>query len=695
MYHQPQYPNHGWPPNPTCDPPAGKPPKHRPASVAPRLHSARAMPRSDRRLATSLLPRLCPVLFLCNLGCPPPTEPPLLASTTDGETTGEPVPDSPTSGTTTPTLDDIRDHGDSGDSDGTGPELTDPEGPPDAPILSLTYSPIKQFEFTWTPVPGAVYYEVSERLDPDTSDWTQLGLDLPAPPLSWSMPLHLRADARYSLRACNKHGCRSSPPVPVDHPIVSAVGYFKASNAGKGDAFGEHVVISADGDTLVVGATLEDSGSHDINGNQELDISPDSGAVYVFVRDGDAWKQQAYLKASNVGSGDYFGRLAVSADGDTIAVGAVGEDSAGHGVGGEPSNNAMEDAGAVYIFARKAGLWSQQAYIKAPNPDKYDHFGASLALSTDGDLLIVGAPDEDSAATGIDGDPWNDDADNSGAVHVYRRADESWSYDAYIKASNTGTGDNFGSSVAISANASTLVVGAPHESSGSAGVDGDQADDSAISSGAVYVFTSIDGAWQQQAYLKPAHPTPSAGFGASLALSSIGDTLAVGARGESSASTEIDGDPANTDAERSGAAFVFTRAGGAWKQQAYIKAPNGDAHDLFGASVALSASGDMLAVGARGEDGGGSGVTADLSNKSMPGSGAAYIFTRSAEQWSHRRYIKATIPDSDDWFGEALSLTGDGTTLVVGAPLERSLAAGIGGLQTDNSGHLVGAVYMY
>ena len=134
-----------------------------------------------------------------------------------------------------------------------------------------------------------------------------------------------------------------------------------------------------------------------------IQSATDSGAVYVFTRDAAAaFAQQAYIKASNTNAGDEFG-VRVVLSGDTLVVGAHREDSAATGIDGNQSDNSAPDAGAVYVFTRDAaGVWSQQAYIKASNADAGDWFGRTIALS--GDTLVVGAHRETSAATGIDGD---------------------------------------------------------------------------------------------------------------------------------------------------------------------------------------------------------------------------------------------------------------------------------------------------
>ncbi len=139
----------------------------------------------------------------------------------------------------------------------------------------------------------------------------------------------------------------------------------------------------------------------------------------------------------------------------------------------------------VTVTRQSAAVFAQDAYVKASNTDVTDRFGAVVALS--GDTLAVGAFLEDSAATGIDGDQSDNNASSAGAVYVFTRDGAgAWSQQAYIKASNTHAGDRFGWSVALSDN--TLAISATEEDSTATGIDGDQSDNNADQSGAVYVF---------------------------------------------------------------------------------------------------------------------------------------------------------------------------------------------------------------
>ncbi len=311
--------------------------------------------------------------------------------------------------------------------------------------------------------------------------------------------------------------------------------YLKASNTDRGDWFGGSVAIS--GNTIVVGAYQEDSNG--VNGNQQNNNAEDAGAAYVFTRDGQGnWSQQAYLKASNTDRGDWFG-CSVAISGDAIVVGAS-----------EKANRA----GAAYVFTRDGqGNWSQQAYLKASNADVYDQFGDSVAIS--GDTIVVGAYQEASSATGVNGNQQNNSASEAGAAYVFTRDSQgNWSQQAHLKASNTDAHDYFGESVAISGD--TIVVGASAEASNATGVNGEQHDNSKYWAGAAYVFTRDDqGNWSQQAYLKASNTDERDKFGDSVTIS--GDTIVVGAWGESSSATGVNNGQDNNNATWAGAAYVY------------------------------------------------------------------------------------------------------------------------------------------
>jgi hypothetical protein len=165
-------------------------------------------------------------------------------------------------------------------------------------------------------------------------------------------------------------------------------------------------------------------------------------------------------------------------------VGAPLEASAATGVNGNEADNTAPSAGAVYVFTRTAGAWSQQAYLKASNAGANKVFGGQVALL--GDVIAVASRLEDSNATGINGDQGNSDAPDSGAVYLFTGSGGVWTQKAYLKASNSDAGDRFGK-VALSGD--SLAVGAIHEDSNATGMNGNEADNSALDSGAVYFFS--------------------------------------------------------------------------------------------------------------------------------------------------------------------------------------------------------------
>jgi hypothetical protein len=467
-------------------------------------------------------------------------------------------------------------------------------------------------------------------------------------------------------------------PLTID-PIAQQA-YLKGADTTAGDNFGAEVAIS--GDTLVVTAPR--------HGEDPITFST-LGAVYVFTRSAGVWSEQARLIGSNTEGGDGFGAT-VAISGDTVVVGASNEASAATGVNGDQTDNSVPGVGAAYVFTRVAGVWSQQAYLKASNTPEMpqfgrtDQFGHSVAVS--GDTIVVGAIGEGSAAIGVNGDQTDNSVPGAGAAYVFFRSGGVWSQQAYLKASNTEEGDDFGENVAISDD--TVVVAADEEDSNATGVNGDQANNDAPSAGAAYVFIRSGGVWSQQAFLKASNTEAADRFGeASIAVS--GDTIVVSAWDEDSNATGVNGDQANNDAPSAGAAYVFVRNAGTWSQQAYLKASNADANDTFGESVAIS--GDAIVIGTSEEGSIATGINGNQTDNSVDDAGAAYLFTRNAGVWSQRAYLKASNTNEDDQFGSSVAISDN--TVVSGAPDEDSAATGVNGNQADNSASQAGAAYVF
>ena len=203
--------------------------------------------------------------------------------------------------------------------------------------------------------------------------------------------------------------------------------YIKTWNTDARDAWGTSVALSDDGNTLAVGSPDEDCLCPGIIhapsavGADDEATNMSSGAAAVFVRTGNTWTQQTYVKASNVGQEDWFGMVALSGDGNTLAVGAGSEDGVAQGINSYQNDDLALDAGAVYFFIRTGTMWAQQAYVKGSNNEAFDEFGVAVALSQDGRTMVVGARGEDSNAPGVNGNQADNSLDESGAAYIFTR----------------------------------------------------------------------------------------------------------------------------------------------------------------------------------------------------------------------------------------------------------------------------------
>jgi len=446
--------------------------------------------------------------------------------------------------------------------------------------------------------------------------------------------------------------------------------FIKASNSNAEDRFGH--AIALDGNTLVVGAIGEDSA---IQIEQNNNAGASRGAVYVFVHQNGDWLQQAYLKAPNGDDYDNFGS-SVSLDDDTLVIGARGERGNSAGVNGDPLDNSMEDAGAAYIFVRVGETWEQQAYLKSANPTRNERFGSSVAIS--GDTVAVGA-------VGTFFEPL------SGTVYLFNRDAGLWTEAGSLIASNAEPGDEFGTALAFDGN--TLAIAAKGEDSSASGINGDQTLNDSVNSGAVYIFEkNIE--WTQKAYIKASHPNLEDSFGWSIDFEN--DTLVVGAIHQSS---EIGSNDSTETLFHSGAAYVFVRNFGSWRQEAFIKASNASEEDHFGFSIAYS--NDRLLVGSNGENSRVSGVNADESgNITFNGredywaDGAAYLYQRQNGIWNQVAFYKASNVQLSPAFGYDVALTD--SHAIVGSKNENSAGNGINPEQdVINPAENSGAIYIF
>lgn len=673
----------------------------------------------------------------------------------------------------------------------------------------------KVLTFQWSAVAGATFYRLYKH-DAATGGVVPVGGDLTTTQATDEIGVHVHdwVNNYYYVEACSASGCEKSSLSFTATEMIKAIGYLKASNTEANDFFGWSIALSADGTTLAVGAPAEDSKAIGANGAQTDNDSVNSGAVYIFIKENGVWKQQAYLKASNteqpninssrVLPNDRFGyKVALSDDGNTLAVSSLLEDSPSTGINcnqanyetttynssSDPSDDFIQaqdyDTGAVYVFTRSAAEWTQDAYVKSSYFKTSLRFGETIALSGDGKTLAVGATSDSFAISGIlkyaassmpecleyypssssstsstsssssskSSSSSNSSSSssstssykggaNSGSVHIFIRKADGWMQESFVKNSNAQEGDSFGTSIALSTDGNTMVVGAIGEDSQAKGVNGNQADNSCyypdkdslyvldlscadafyetygLNNGAAYVFTRSAGDWAQEAYLKPASTFFTTLFGSSVDISGDGNTLAVGAKGDTGVTINTD-DPKNIDKAQvqeaakllgAGSAYVFSRNGTTWAQQAYLRPSTVTAGGEFGGDVSLSQDGNTLAVGSFREASNAKGINGDQGDTSAARAGAVFVFSRNNSVWAQKSYVKASNAETDDRFGLNIDISADGKTMAVGAHREsgRGYAAASSGAstssaassngaldQSDNSAEAAGAVYLF
>jgi len=405
----------------------------------------------------------------------------------------------------------------------------------------------------------------------------------------------------------------------------------RASNLGQGDRFSSgNVAIS--GNYAIVGSPNEDGSS---------DQSMDSGAAYIFERDGSGnWAEKKILRASNAGGNDYFGS-SVAISGNYAIVGASYEDNI--------SVDPNFDSGAAYIYERDgSGNWIEKPILRASNLGTGDQFGTSVAIS--GNYAIVGAFFEDGTSI-------SNTTNDCGAAYIFERNGSGvWNQMQILRASNLGATDYFGTSVAISGN--YAIVGAYSEDGSNTNAE--------FNCGAAYIFerNTTTGVWNQTQILRASNFGTSDNFGSSVSIS--GNYVIVAASQE---------DGSNTSTTfNSGAAYFFERDGsGNWIEKQILRASNFGQGDGFGI---VAIDGNYAVVGVGSEDG---------SSDNIQGCGAVYIFERNGSGiWNEKQILRASNLDAGDSFG-AVAISGN--TIMVGAGWE------------DNSNtyeyYNSGAVYFY
>jgi len=332
---------------------------------------------------------------------------------------------------------------------------------------------------------------------------------------------------------------------------TSYLGVLTQQGGTTGDCFGE--AIAQDGNTLAVGAGGDNFSS---------------GSVFVHSGSGGQWGQPIQLQASDLSPQDRFG-CSLSLDGDRLAVGA------------RMANGPVVDTGAVYIFERIAGVWTETAKITASDASLSAYFGATVAL--DGDRLAVGSTLAPPSG--------------HGAVYIFELVGGVWTEIDKLTPADVAADDVFGSGLDLQGDRFA------------AGSSGD--DDLGPNSGSAYVFDLVGGVWTETDKITASDGTQDDFFGQAIHLD--GEQLAVGAYN------------ADSIGLRTGEAYVFVNSGSGWVQQGALTPSSPDQNQMLGSSVLLS--GDQLLVGAPGTTDNG------------VGSGAVFLFERAGGVWSESKKL--------------------------------------------------------
>lgn len=299
--------------------------------------------------------------------------------------------------------------------------------------------------------------------------------------------------------------------------------------------------------------------------------------------------------------------------------------------------------GAVYLFARDGDDWQQRARLTL-DPQQYptSRFAYNLALSEDGSLLAAGDVFNAVFVYSLDGGQVLE------TQVLPRHPDE----DAHRA---------FAQSLSLTADGDLLLVGAMEVAEFS---------DSPISvdfndGGAVYAYRRLGGQWQRSAVIEG---QPGDGFGSALAVSAVGNRLAVAAVNDHSTGSGVEPPVTALSNVPSGAVYVYRNTGTGWQQEAFIKPTNNAGGFLFGQSLALSAAGSRLAVGAPREPAGATGVSAGPAfDEGSPDSGAGYMFLHENGAWRAGNYLKSPETACGANFGAAAAFAVAGQTLVMSA----------------------------
>ena len=333
-----------------------------------------------------------------------------------------------------------------------------------------------------------------------------------------------------------------------------------------------------------------------------------------FGPDWSASPTESIVRASDAAASDFYGgSVAISGDGNYAIAGA------------ERNDDGTTDTGSAYILTRSGSTWTQQAKITAGDIVANDYFGRAASMNSDGTYAVIGKP----RISGV------------GQAYIFVRSGSTWTQQQ--KLTQNGSSDMFGNSVSISSDGNYAAIGA-HQADGSG-------------RGAVYIYSRSGSTWTMQQKLTSSDRTDFDRFAYSVSINSDGTYVIATAYGDADNGTN------------SGSAYIFTRSGSTWTQQAKIKPSDGSANADFGGgqygtpgvSASINSDGTHVIVGSfyKGE--------LDSNNVGQQRTGAAYVFTRSGSTWTQQQKLSPSAIVAFTYFGQSVSINSDATFAIIGA----------------------------
>ena len=279
------------------------------------------------------------------------------------------------------------------------------------------------------------------------------------------------------------------------------------------------------------------------------------------------------LTASDKVTTDNFGYpVSIDGIGSRIAIGAYQADPGG-----------INDAGKVYIFYKSGAVWIEEAILSASDKTIDSYFGMFVAISVAGDRVVIGSPYANPG--GIS---------DAGQAYVFSRSGTTWVEEAILTASDKAVGDYFGLTLAIDGTGDRIVISSPY------------ANFSGIAyAGQAYVFSRSGTVWTEEAILTASDKEENDYFGLSVTIDNAGNRIVIGSPMAN---------PGGLAA--AGQAYLFSRLGTAWTEEAILTASDKAATDLFGRSLTINDAGDRIAISSPMADPGG-----------IVDAGKAYVFS--------------------------------------------------------------------